>query len=464
MTTPTLVRTYATRRDARAYGKDVRDVTPRRELGILKPTERDPVQHLIEQNADRVQDLVPLRMARMLQSPFAFYRGTAGLMALDLSDDPHSGIMVIACGDAHISNFGFYASPERRLVFDLNDFDEAAAAPWEWDLKRLVTSAVVGGRHAGYSEASIEEVAREAVRSYTFTLDKLSKLSPAHRYFMHSGGPYTRRKLDKSAQRALDEAVKAAERRTAERAIKRTTERGPDGKLRFIENPPTMTHVDRESAESLQDLVGRYRSTVSVDIELVISQYEPLDLVQRVVGVGSVGTRCALHLMAGADNDLLLLQVKEATESVLVKYGKVAQPPRITAGVEEHGNGYRVVGLQRILQGVSDPYLGYLRTDHRDFYVRQFHDMKGSIELEGLEVGTFNAYVAACASLLARAHAQSPAAIEIVGYIGKGDAAAEAITRWSYAYADQSLRDFKKLRAAADEGRVPLADIVGPAD
>src|SRR6478735_2892179 len=463
MTTPMLVRTYSTRREARAFGRDARASAPRRALGELTPTTRDPVAHLAEQNAGRVQDLVPLRMARMLENPFAFYRGTAGLMAIDLSDDANSGIHVICCGDAHISNFGFYASPERRLVFDLNDFDEAAAAPWEWDLKRLVTSAIIGGRHAGYPEASIEEVAREAVHSYTFTLDKLSKLSPAHRYFMHSGGPYTRRKLDKAAQRALDEAVKAAERRTAERAIRRTTERGPDGKLRFIENPPTMTHVDRESAESLQDLVERYRSTVSVDIELVISQYEPLDLVQRVVGVGSVGTRCALHLMAGADKDLLLLQVKEATESVLVKYGKVAQPPRISAGVEEHGNGYRVVGLQKILQGVSDPYLGYLRTQHRDFYVRQFHDMKGSIELEGLDVGTFSAYVAACASLLARAHAQSPAAIEVVGYIGKGDAAAEAITRWSYAYADQSLRDFKRLRAAADEGRVPVTDLAATA-
>jgi uncharacterized protein (DUF2252 family) len=442
----------------------MRKKTARRDLGSLTATTRDPVAHLIEQNADRVQNLVPLRMARMLESPFAFYRGTAGLMALDLSDDPHSDIMVIACGDAHISNFGFYASPERRLVFDLNDFDEAAAAPWEWDLKRLVTSAVVGGRHARYPESSIEETAREAVKSYAFTLDKLTKLSPAHRYFMHSGGPYARQRLDKAAQQALDAAVKAAERRTAERAIKRTTERGPDGKLRFIENPPTMTHVEGDTVESLTALVGRYSSTVGVDIELVLNQYEPLDTVQRVVGVGSVGTRCFLHLMAGSDDDLLLLQVKQATESVLVKYGKVAQPPRIAQGVKEQGNGYRVVALQKILQGVSDPYLGYLSTNNRDFYLRQFHDMKGSIELEGLDAGAFNAYVAACASLLARAHAQSPTAIEIVGYIGKADAMADAITRWSYAYADQSLRDYKALRAAADEGRVPVAALTIPSD
>ena len=463
MTTPSLVRSYATRRDARAYGHELRNKTPRRALGTLTETKRDPVEHLIEQNADRVQDLVPLRMARMLESPFAFYRGTAGLMAMDLSDDPHSGIPVIACGDAHISNFGFYASPERRLVFDLNDFDEAAAAPWEWDVKRLVTSAIIGGRHAGYDEAHIESTAREAVLSYTFTLDKLSRLSPADRYFMHSGGPYARQKLDKSAQRALDEAVKAAERRTAQRAIKRTTERGPDGKLRFIENPPTMMRITQETVEPIRALIERYRSTVSVDIELVLSQYEPLDLAQRVVGVGSVGTRCFLHLMAGADDDLLLLQVKEATESVLVKYGRVPQPPRLEQGVEELGNGLRVVALQRILQGVSDPYLGYLRTNSRDFYLRQFHDMKGSIELEGLDAGAYKLYVAACASLLARAHAQSPAAIEVVGYIGNSDAAAAAIMSWSYAYADQSLRDYNALRAAAEEGRVPVADSTGSA-
>lgn len=454
-----LVRTYSTRREARAFGRDARAGAPRRALGELTPTTRDPVAHLAEQNAGRVQDLVPLRMARMLENPFAFYRGTAGLMAIDLSDDANSGIHVICCGDAHISNFGFYASPERRLVFDLNDFDEAAAAPWEWDLKRLVTSAIIGGRHAGYDESHIEGTAREAVRSYTFTLDKLSKLSPAERYFMHSGGPYARRKLDKSAQRALDEAVKAAQRRTADRAIRRTTERGADGKLRFIDNPPTMMHLQQQTAEPLEQLLGRYASTVGVDIELVLRQYEPLDLVQRVVGVGSVGTRCFLHLMAGADDDLLLLQVKEANQSVLVQYGKVAQPPRIAQGIEEHGNGLRVVALQRILQGVSDPYLGYLRAPAGDFYLRQFHDMKGSIELEGLEAEPFRLYVAACASLLARAHAQSPTAIEIVGYIGKSDAAADAITRWSYAYADQSLRDFKALRAAADAGLIPLADL-----
>jgi uncharacterized protein (DUF2252 family) len=463
MTTESLIRHYSTRRDARTAGRSIREITPRRELGNLTPTKRDPVAHLMEQNADRVQDLVPLRMARMLENPFAFYRGTAGLMAVDLSDDANSGILVVACGDAHISNFGFYASPERRLVFDLNDFDEAAAAPWEWDVKRLVTSAIIGGRHAGYDEALVEDTAREAVHSYTFTLDKLSRVSPVDRYFMHSGGPYARNKLDKAAQQALDDAVKAAERRTAQRAIRRTTERGPDGRLRFVENPPTMTHLEQETVESLEALVDRYRSTVNVDIQLVISQYQPLDLVQRVVGVGSVGTRCFLHLMAGADDDLLLLQVKEANESVLVKYGKVEQPPRIAEGIATQGNGLRVVALQRILQGVSDPYLGYLRTNDRDYYLRQFHDMKGSIELEGLDAGAYRAYVAACASLLARAHAQSPTAIEIVGYIGKSDAAADAITRWSYAYADQSLRDYNKLRVAADEGRVPVAELAARA-
>lgn len=452
-------RHYLTRRDARTAGREMRKTAPRRSLGELTATDRDPVAHLVEQNADRVAELVPLRMARMLESPFAFYRGTAGLMALDLADDPHSGLLVVACGDAHISNFGFYASPERRLVFDLNDFDEAAAAPWEWDLKRLVTSAIVGARHAGYDEQRTEKTAREAVRSYTETLRALSDLSPAHRYFLHSSGPYARRRLGKSAQRALDEAVKAAQRRTSERAIKRTTERGPDGRPRFIENPPTMTRLPEATVEALEELVERYRATVDVDIELVLRQYEPRDLVRRVVGVGSVGTRCFLHLLAGADDDMLLLQVKEAGESVLTRYGKIAQPPRIADAIAQLGDGARVVLLQRILQGVSDPYLGYLSNNDRAFYLRQFHDMKGSIELDGLDPGAFRLYVAACASILARAHAQSPTAIEIVGYIGRSDAAADAIVGWSYAYADQSLRDYRALEAAAADGRVPVADL-----
>jgi uncharacterized protein (DUF2252 family) len=450
-------RAHFSRAESRELGKSLRRVVARSELAERRPAERDAVAHLREQNATRVPELVPVRMQRMLTSPFAFYRGTAGLMALDLGRDTHSGILVASCGDAHISNFGFYASPERQLVFDLNDFDEAAVAPWEWDLKRLITSVIVGGREAGYEEHDVEEIARRAIAQYVAVLRRLVRLSPSDRYFMHLNVGSARRQLSRDGRRVLNAALAAAERRTSVRAIRRTTEREADGKLRFVENPPTMVRFrldeatplgGAEPAESIHSLFAQYRDTVSIDIDTVLAQYEPTDLARRVVGVGSVGTRCYLQLLQGADEDALLLQVKEAGESVLSQYGRIPQPARITEGVAAHGEGFRVVGMQRVLQAVSDPFLGHLEANGRAFYVRQFHDMKGSVELDGLPLDAFSDYVVACAGLLGRAHAQSPTAGQVLGYIGTSDAASDAIVTWSVAYADQSLRDFETASAA----------------
>lgn len=451
-------RAHFSRAEARELGKSLRRVVARSELAERRPAERDVIAHLRKQNATRVPELVPLRMQRMLASPFAFYRGTAGLMALDLGRDPHSGILVASCGDAHISNFGFYASPERQLVFDLNDFDEAAVAPWEWDLKRLVTSVVVGGREAGYAERDIEGVARRAIASYVSVLRRMVRLSPSDRYFLHLNVQSARRQMSRDGRRVLRDALAAAERRTSARAIRRTTERGADGKVRFVENPPTMVrfrldeaeHVaGAERAESVHALFAQYRDTVSIDIDTVLAQYEPTDLARRVVGVGSVGTRCYLQLLQGADEDALLLQVKEAGESVLSKYGRIPQPARITQGIAAHGEGYRVVGLQRVLQAVSDPFLGHFAANGRAFYVRQFHDMKGSVELDDLALDAFSDYAVACAGLLGRAHAQSPTAGQVLGYVGSSDAASDAVVTWSISYADQSLRDFEAARGIA---------------
>lgn len=451
-------RAHFSRAEARELGKSLRRVVARSELAERRPAERDVIAHLREQNATRVPELVPLRMQRMLASPFAFYRGTAGLMALDLGRDPHSGILVASCGDAHISNFGFYASPERQLVFDLNDFDEAAVAPWEWDLKRLVTSVVVGGREAGYAERDIEGVARRAIASYVSVLRRMVRLSPSDRYFLHLNVQSARRQMSRDGRRVLRDALAAAERRTSARAIRRTTERDADGKVRFVENPPTMVrfrldeaeHVaGAERAESVHALFAQYRDTVSIDIDTVLAQYEPTDLARRVVGVGSVGTRCYLQLLQGADEDALLLQVKEAGESWLSKYGRIPQPARITQGIAAHGEGYRVVGLQRVLQAVSDPFLGHFAANGRAFYVRQFHDMKGSVELDDLALDAFSDYAVACAGLLGRAHAQSPTAGQVLGYVGSSDAASDAVVTWSISYADQSLRDFETATGIA---------------
>ena len=443
------------RADARALGRSRRASTPREALAQRSTATRDAVAHIEEQNADRDQDLVPLRMERMLANPFAFYRGTAGLMALDLAQDPHTGIMVAACGDAHISNFGFFASPERKLVFDLNDFDEAAVAPWDWDLKRLITSVIVGAIHAEYSEREIRKAARRSVRAYRRSLESMVESSPLERYYMHGNIDFARSSLRPEARAVLKDAIKAAQKRTATRAIRRTTEMGADGVLRFVEQPPTMTHASLDNlgdGESVPELFAHYRDTVHIDVDTVLAQYAPTDLVRRVVGVGSVGTRCFLQLLQGADGAALLLQVKQASPSVLQRYGGIEQPTRITEGIAAHGEGFRVVGLQRILQAVSDPFLGHLRRGDRDFYLRQFHDMKGSIELEGLGFAPFLDYAEACGGMLARAHAQSPTASQIIGYFGRADTAADAIVEWSFAYADQSLRDFETLRESMDTG------------
>lgn len=450
-------RAHFSRAEARELGKSLRRVIARSELAEHRPAVRDAVAHLREQNASRVPELVPVRMQRMLASPFAFYRGTAGLMALDLGRDPHSGILVASCGDAHISNFGFYASPERQLVFDLNDFDEAAVAPWEWDVKRLITSVIVGGRAAGYDEGAVEAIAGRAFAQYVSVLRRMVQLSPSDRYFMHLNVESSRRQLSRDGRKVLGAALAAAERRTSLRAIRRTTERNADGKLQFVENAPTMVrfHLDEatalngaERAESVHALFGSYRDTVSIDVDTVLAQYEPTDLARRVVGVGSVGTRCYLQLLQGADEDALLLQVKEAGESVVSQYGRIPQPARITEGVAAHGEGFRVVGLQRVLQAVSDPFLGHLQANGRAFYVRQFHDMKGSVELDGLPLDAFSDYVVACAGLLGRAHAQSPTAGQVIGYIGTATIASRAIVDWSIAYADRSLSDFETASAA----------------
>lgn len=453
-------RAHFSRAESRELGKSLRRITSRSDLATRRHEERDARAHLDEQNAERVPELVPLRMQRMLENPFAFYRGTAGLMAHDLARDPHSGILVASCGDAHISNFGFFASPERRLVFDLNDFDEAAIAPWEWDVKRLVTSIVVGGMHAQYAEADIHEVALAVIAAYLRNLARLVALSPTERYFMHADINFARRTMSREGKAMLRATIAAAERRTSVRAVRRTTERDGDGRLCFVEQPPTMSRFDladgdpingAERSRSIAELFAQYRATVPIDVETVLAQFEPTDLARRVVGVGSVGTRCYLQLLQGADDDAIVLQVKEAGRSVLERFGGIVQPQRIARGVAAEGEGYRVVGLQRVLQACSDPLLGHLQANGRDFYVRQFHDMKGSVDLEELPLAAFRDYVIACGMLLARAHAQSPTAGQVVGYAGRGDVVARAIAAWSFDYARQSAADFEEVRRPVDE-------------
>lgn len=441
-----------------AEGRDARRRTPRRALSRLSASARDPLGILERQNATRVAELVPLRIERMSASPFAFYRGTAALQAADLARDPHSGILVPSCGDAHVANFGFYASPQRTLVFDLNDFDEAAWAPWEWDVKRLVTSIVIGGQASSRDEAVVTEAALAAVRTYARAMDAHARRSPLLRFFEHLDVRAFADAADEKTRGVLKEAMRDARKRTAERAMRRLTETLPDGRMVFVEHPPAMVHGDAASRERLHENVHRYTASANIDIRMLLNHYTVSDLARRVVGVGSVGTLCGLVLFQDGDGNALLLQAKEAGESVLVEHGGIAQPPQAMDYVAAHGHGGRVVALQRILQAVSDPFLGHLRSETGDFYVRQFHDMKGSVEIEVLDDRPFRAYAEACAATLARAHSQSPHAAVVAGYIGTGRVVGEALLEWAYAYAALSKSDYDAF-LAAHHG----ADLAAPA-
>ncbi|WP_053383555.1 DUF2252 domain-containing protein [Leucobacter celer] len=442
----------------------LRERLPRRQLGALVlPQHRDPVGILERQHDARLPDLVPVRVGRMLQSAFAFYRGTAAIMASDLAAAPTTGIDVVSCGDAHISNFGFYASPERELVFDLNDFDEAGIAPWEWDLRRLVGSVHIGGRDIGLSEDNCREAVARAAASYQETLREFTVLSAADRYFTRVDTSEVARRLGTAGAKTVKKAEKKARGRTSEQVLRKLALRSEDGATRIVDQPPVLRHVDHASLEELDGLFAQYRSTVREDIAYLLSQYRLVDYALRVVGVGSVGTRCYLLAFEGPTGEALFLQAKEAPASVLTSHGG---RPEAIPGDETgaaHTEGHRVVAAQRILQANSDPFLGWItgwageREDrHRvDYYWRQFRDMKGSIEPDTLDKEQFVAYGGLCAALLARAHGQSPDARAISGYLGRGDRLAEGMADWSAAYADVAEADFEALAQAVRAGRVP---------
>ena len=441
-----------------ARGRALRSSVPRRSLAQLNPASRTATEILVAQNAGRLQELVPLRFARMLTDPFSFYRGSAAVMAADLAASPTSGIEVLCCGDAHISNFGMYAAPDRSIIFDLNDFDEAAVAPGEWDVKRLITSAIVGGRHAGYPAKAIRSCVRQAMEGYRTSLHAMLDMSVLDRYYLRMEPEKYTGKVSKDLHGVIQQTISQARSRTSARVVKRIVEIGPDGTPRLREAPPVLQHVAGETEDMLLESIEEYLAAVPTDIAVLLSHFRVTDLALRVVGVGSVGTRCYLVILVGPNDTPLVLQIKEATRSVLEEYGGWRQPDTMKTAVEAKGQGVRVVDGQLILQAMSDVFLGTTRKDGRDYYIRQFHDMKGTVETEGMSASTFSEYVTACAILLARAHSQSANASTLRGYVGTGDTVCEAIAGWCYAYADKALDDFHQLRAAAKAGDIEVAE------
>jgi uncharacterized protein (DUF2252 family) len=435
------------RREANARGKELRKQTARgSHSGWSAPKGRDPIAILEEQNADRVPELVPVRMGRMAESPFAFYRGAAAVMASDLASTPVTGIEVQACGDAHLVNFGLFASPERTLLFDVNDFDETLQAPWEWDVKRLAASAVVAARQNGLDEATATRIARAGVRSYRERMAVFAEMSPLDIYYTQVDAE-SALALSKTALPRAKKVLAKIEKNTSARALSKLTVTTTDGASRIVDEPPILLHPkELESGDLVRHFMENYRATLRRDVEVLFEHFHLVDVALKVVGVGSVGTRCFIALFVDRDGAPLFLQIKEAERSVLEPHWKPASDAQ---------QGQRVVDGQLIMQAASDVFLGWATGDGgRHFYVRQFKDMKGSVDVPTLTLGQLVEYLELCGWTLARAHAQSGNAQEIAGYLGGGEQFDEAVTDFSLAYADQSERDHNALVEAIESGRL----------
>jgi uncharacterized protein (DUF2252 family) len=383
----------------------------------------------------------------MLTSPFSFLRGSAALMADDLSRTPSSGIYVQACGDCHLLNFGAYATPERKLVFDINDFDETLPAPWEWDIKRLATSFVVAAEDSQLSKASAQRIAKTCVQSYRENMRAYSKQSPLEVWYGHLDlVKFAKEAPNKTTKLHRESLIKKAEKQVAEYLFpKITTE--INGDKRLIDNPPLIYHLDQQWIEtSAKPAIESYRTSLSHDRKVLFDRYQLKDVVVKVVGIGSVGTRCFVALFMTPDGDPLLLQIKEARNSVLEPY----------AGKSEYAkHGERVVVGQRLTQSSSDVFLGWMRGPKgRDFYVRQLRDMKVSFSVQDITSTRLKRYANYCGQALARSHAKSGNAALISGYLGKSDVFDEAVSMFAMEYAEQNKRDYEELVRAAKTGRI----------
>ena len=412
---------------------------------------RDPIQLLQRSNVGRLPDLVPIRFGRMLTTPFTFLRGAAGLMAHDLAKTPASGVRVQLCGDCHLLNFGLFASVERRLIFDINDFDETLPGPWEWDVKRLAASVAVAGRDLGVSDRKARDLVEACVRSYRVGLRQFSHMSPLDVW-------YTELDIDTLIGMAPDAASKKQERAYAKAARKRVVEHvypkltaEVGGRPRFVDHPPLIFHYFHDDMERrAREAHFAYRRSLPDERRVLLDRYRLEDFVIKVVGIGSVGTRCYLALLLSQDNDPLILQLKEATQSVLEPYAG-------RSAYENHGQ--RVVIGQRLMQSSSDIFLGWARGPRGyDFYGRQLRDMKFSPSLHAFSTPQFEHYVEACGAVLARAHAKSGDATTISGYLGKSDTFDEAVAKFALAYADQTERDHEALERAVRSGRIKAID------
>jgi len=455
-------------------GKEARARAPRSSQGEFHPTaERpDPVSLLERQATTRVPELVPIRYGRMLVSPFTFFRGAALVMASDLATTPRSGLTAQVCGDAHLSNFGLFASPERSLMFDVNDFDETLLGPWEWDVKRLAASVVIAARDQEFTEKEAAAAALQVGAAYRTEMRQLSSMSTLDVWYsridvatlladLQATADVTGAKTDKRMAERTARIVSKARTRDSLQAVDKLT-RVVDGERRIISDPPLIVPVEEVFPQLVSDtltdelhlLLRRYRHSLQTDRRHLLEEFHLLQVARKVVGVGSVGTRAWILLLEGKDtDDVLFLQAKEAEASVLEEFvGR--------SGYATHGE--RVVAGQHLMQAASDIFLGYeqvLSPDGvtRDYYIRQLRDWKGSFEIEGSIPPGLTKYAGVCAQALARAHARSGDRVAISSYLGTGPTFDRAIATFATTYADQNQRDYEALQAAAASGRITVA-------
>jgi uncharacterized protein (DUF2252 family) len=443
------ISTFSTRAERYAAGRALRSKAPRPSHGEWAPTadRPDPISLLEEQNRTRVPELVPIRMGRMSLSPFAFLRGSAVVMASDLAKTPVSGIKVQLCGDAHVSNFGGFASPERDLVFDVNDFDETLPGAWEWDVKRLAASIIVAGRENGYTAQENRQAVVGSIQQYQTVMQRGASMKCLDVWYAHIDAEELMGRVKRKGQKRIEKQQQRASRRTSEGVFPKLAE-VINGQYRIKDEPPLIVHVEEQKheAERIKGAFDAYVETLPDDRKVLINKYHFVDIARKVVGVGSVGTRCWVMLfMAGGDgDDPLFLQVKEADTSTLEPY----------FGNSAYANhGERVVQGQRLMQEASDIFLGWTH-GNVDLYVRQLRDMKVSAEIATMTKKEFDFYTRVCASALARAHACSGDPAQISGYLGNSDAFAQAIAVFAENYAYQTERDHAALLAAIKEGRI----------
>ena len=441
-----------------AHGVAARSARPRTSLGTWAPASDrpDPIQQLADQETTRIQALLSLRHQRMSVSAFTFYRGSAAVMASDLASMPNTGLVVQLCGDAHLSNFGLFAGQDRSLIFDVNDFDETNPGPFEWDVMRLAASFMLAAQDNGLSAVEADEVTRAVAATYRVSMGQFSQMpdlaiwydridtATLESWAAESGGSRGTKQLNK--------VLGKAQSRDGWSAITKLTE-VVDGKRRFLNQPPLLVRIDDgdDLHPWLDKLLAQYRGDLQNDRRELIRRYRVVDFGHKVVGVGSVGLRAFVLLLQGRDeNDLLVLQAKEAVRSVLEPYTHSC--------LVEH-QGQRVVEGQRLMQAASDPFLGWVQAPNgRQFYIRQLRDMKWSPDIARMNMAQLRGYATLCGRTLARAHARSGDSVAISAYLGKSDKFDVALTKFSRAYAGQVVSDFTAYQAAIADGRVDVTD------